>query len=248
MGTRPSHGDTATPWGHSHPRGTQPSHGDVVPKSIIAWPQGFVVSPHGDVGCDAVGCDAVGCDAVGCDAVGCDAVGTLGCDVVGCCVGCWHPALGVAWPQMSVGVGLVRKWCRRFGGWRWGCGAEPSRGEGVGWWGAPGWGRGCERLRRGTVLELTVPRRSVHPCSSWGPVGPRRVLLGGSWGWGGSCCAPVPALCTSSMPCTEHPLHKAAPRAPSMPQTQHPLCTRCTRQPSGPALCTPSTPRSPCTQ
>lgn len=176
---------------------------------------------------------------MGCDAVGCDAVGTLGCDVVGCCVGCWHPALGVAWPQMSVGVGLVRKWCRRFGGWRWGCGAEPSRGEGVGWWGAPGWGRGCERLRRGTVLELTVPRRSVHPCSSWGPVGPRRVLLGGSWGCGGGpavrlslpcahpACRALSTLCTKQLPVHPACLRPSIPCAPGAPVSlQAPRCVR----------------------
>lgn len=52
----------------------------------------------------------------------------------------------------------------------------------MGCWGV---GCGCERLQRGTVLELPVPRRSVRPCSSWGPVGPRRILLGESWGRGG---------------------------------------------------------------
>lgn len=35
-GTRPPHGDTAIPWGHSHPMGTQPSQGD----TAIPWGRG----------------------------------------------------------------------------------------------------------------------------------------------------------------------------------------------------------------
>lgn len=90
--------DTATPGGRSHPLGARPSCGD-----------GGTKNHHQRVAVGICGVAAWGC-GVRCG-------GDVGCDVVSCSVGCRHPALGVLWPQMSVGIGLVLKWSRRFGGW-----------------------------------------------------------------------------------------------------------------------------------